>query len=147
VPWPYHGGTMTSRVSNRLVAAILIALMAVGSVAMWLGVPYFWVWLASRLADSSQPEIGSYAIVMVGIPITMVLVGKVLFGLNQLHADLTGTATATRVHAAWLRSMRDERGSTRPRTVLDVVMVWSVGIAVVLMAFWFFFIAGSSLPR
>jgi hypothetical protein len=43
--------------------------------------------------------------------------------------------------------MRGERGSTRPRTVLDVVMVWSVGVAVVVMGFWFFFIAGSSLPH
>ena len=42
--------------------------------------------------------------------------------------------------------MRGEDDSRPPRSVLDVVMVISVSIAVVLMAFWFFFLAGSSLP-
>jgi hypothetical protein len=36
--------------------------------------------------------------------------------------------------------------TTRPRSVLDVVMVCSVSLAVVACAVWFFLFAGSSLP-
>jgi hypothetical protein len=138
---------MTRPLSVRFVAVCLIALMAIGSIAMWLGAPIFWIWLASHTADSSQPELGSYMIVIAGIPTTMVILGKALGKLNRVYAELMGSVSHVRVPAPWLRSMRGERGSTRPRTVLDVVMVWSVGAAVVLMAFWFFFIAGSSLPK
>jgi hypothetical protein len=34
----------------------LVALMAVGSVVMWLGVPLGLVYLASRLADTPNPS-------------------------------------------------------------------------------------------
>jgi hypothetical protein len=42
--------------------------------------------------------------------------------------------------------MRAERENTRPRSVLDVVMIASVTIAALAFAIWFFFFAGSSLP-
>jgi hypothetical protein len=42
--------------------------------------------------------------------------------------------------------MRGERENTRPRTVLDVVMIASVSVAVVAFLIWFLFFAGSSLP-
>jgi hypothetical protein len=42
--------------------------------------------------------------------------------------------------------MRGERGSGHPRTVLDVVMVFSVSLALLCFAVWFFVFAGSSLP-
>jgi hypothetical protein len=130
----------------RFAAVGLIALMAIGSVLMWLGAPIFWIWLASQMVDTSAPQAGPYLVIIAGIPITMVLLGKGLSMLNRIYADLMGTVSDVRVPAPWLRSMRGERGSTRPRTVLDVVMVWSVGAAVVVMGLWFFFVAGSSLP-
>ena len=45
-----------------------------------------------------------------------------------------------------MRSMRGERGSTRQRGVLDTVMIVSVGLALLVLAIWFFGFAGSSLP-
>jgi hypothetical protein len=138
---------MSRPLSVRFAAICLIALMAIGSILMWLGAPLFWIWLASQLVDTAEPQAGPYLVVIVGIPTTMVLLGKGLSILNRIYADMMGTASDVRVPAPWLRSMRGERGSTRPRTVLDVVMVWSVGTAVLAMAFWFFFIAGSSLPK
>ncbi|MEA2273854.1 MAG: hypothetical protein QOI98_2562 [Solirubrobacteraceae bacterium] len=134
-------------VSVRLAAVALIALMAIGSVAMWLGAPLFWIWLASRLSDTTQPQLSSYLIVIAGVPTTMVILGKGLSRLNRLYGDLMGADSAGRVQTPWLRSMRGERAPTRPRSVLDVVMVWSVAMAVLAMGVWFFFIAGSSLPK
>ncbi len=37
--------------------------------------------------------------------------------------------------------MRGERDAGHPRTVLDVVMVLSVGLAMVCLGVWFFFFA------
>ena len=45
-----------------------------------------------------------------------------------------------------MRSMRDGRDSGRGTTVLDVVMVWSVALALLCFGVWFFAFAGSSLP-
>ena len=45
-----------------------------------------------------------------------------------------------------MKSMRGERDRRRRRSVLDTVMMISVGLALVLSAVWFFGFAGSSLP-
>jgi len=44
-----------------------------------------------------------------------------------------------------MKSMRGER-ERRRRSVLDTVMMISVGVALALSAVWFFGFAGSSLP-
>ncbi|HEX2015152.1 MAG TPA: hypothetical protein VGN69_00535 [Solirubrobacteraceae bacterium] len=130
----------------RLAAVALIGLMAIGSVMMWLGVPVFWLWLASRIVKSSQPTLGPYVMVLIGIPLSMVILGKLLARLNRVYGDLTGTTPRVKVRMPWMKSMRGERDSGRPRTILDVVMVCSVSIALVAFGIWFFVFAGSSLP-
>jgi hypothetical protein len=129
-----------------LLAALLIALMAIGSVVLWLGIPVGWLYLASRIVKSSQPSLGPYVLVLVGIPVSMVVVGKALSRLNRAYGEVTGAAPSARVRSPWMKSMRGERDSGRPRTVLDVVMVWSVAVALLSLAIWFFLFAGSSLP-
>jgi hypothetical protein len=131
---------------RALVAVLLIALMAIFSVVLWLGIPIGWLYLASRIAKSSQPSMGPYVLVLVGIPASMVVVGKLLSRLNRTYGALTGAAPAVRTRSAWMKSLRGERDSARPRTMLDVVMVWSVALALVCFAIWFFAFAGSSLP-
>jgi hypothetical protein len=129
-----------------LLAALLIALMAIGSVVLWLGIPVGWLYLASRIVNSSQPSLGPYILVLVGIPVSMIVVGKALSRLDRAYGDVTGTAPTGRMRSPWMKSMRGERDSGRPRTVLDVVMVWSVALALLSFAVWFFLFAGSSLP-
>ena len=131
---------------RALLAALLIALMAIFSVVLWLGIPIGWLYLASRIAKSSQPSMGPYVLVLVGIPASMVLVGKLLSRLNRTYGAVTGAPPAARSQSAWLKSLRAERESSRLRTMLDVVMVWSVAVALVCFAVWFFVFAGSSLP-
>jgi hypothetical protein len=131
---------------RRVLAVALIGLMAVGSVVLWIGCPFFWLWLASHLQKSSQPTMGPYLLIIVGIPGSMVLVGKLLSRLNGYYGRVTGRATHVRVRLPWHRSLRGERDSGRPRTVLDVVMVISVAIAGTAFLIWFFAFAGSSLP-
>jgi hypothetical protein len=131
---------------SKVAAVGLIALMAVGSIMLWLGIPFGWIFLASRMVKSSQPSMGPYVMVLFGIPISMVVVGKLLAKLNRVYGEVTHTTPEVHVQMPWMKSMRGERDSGRPRTILDVVMVISVAVALTCFGIWFFFFAGSSLP-
>jgi hypothetical protein len=128
------------------ISLLLIALMAIGSVIMWLGVPVGLIYLASQLADSPKPSMGPYLLIIIGLPVGMTIVGKALGALDRVHGRLTGLDEGKPQQAAWLKSMRGERERKRRRSVLDSVMLISVGVALVLAAIWFFGFAGSSLP-
>lgn len=133
-------------VLSKPAALLLIALMAVGSVFLWLVVPVGWLWIASHSTETSAPTLGPYLLVIFAIPVTMYIVGKLLFKTNSLYERVTGQEAEVRVQLPWHKSMRDAPGSGRPTTVLDVVMISSVTIALVAFMIWFFFFAGSSLP-
>jgi hypothetical protein len=128
------------------VSLLLVLLMAVGSVIMWIGVPVALVYVASKLAGSSQPSLGPYLLVLLGLPIGMALVAKGLGRLDRAHQRLTGMGDEGPYRGAWTRSMRGERTSSRRGGILDRVMLVSVVVALVAMAIWFFGFAGSSLP-
>ena len=119
--------------------------MAVGSVAMWLGVPFGLIFGVSKLVSTQQPTLGPYLIILFGVPIGMTLIGKGLGMLDRYYGRRTGTLQERR-QAVWLRSMRGERrDATGSWRVLDAVMVWSVVTALLCMAVWFFFFAGPSI--
>jgi hypothetical protein len=124
----------------------LVLVMAAGSVVMWLVSPVAWLWIASRMTSSSQPSIGPYLLVLVGMVVTAVVIGKFLGSVNRLHMRVTGRLDEKRYHATWNRSMRGERNTGQDRGVLDQVMMVSVSVAFVLFGIWFFAFAGSSLP-
>ncbi|HEV7495661.1 hypothetical protein [Baekduia sp.] len=124
----------------------LVIVMAAGSVVVWLVSPIAWLWIASRMTDSSQPSLGPYLLVLVGMALTAVVVGKFLGIVNRTHMRVTGRISDKREHATWNRSMRGERRSTTDRGVLEQVMAISVSCALVLFGIWFFVFAGSSLP-
>jgi hypothetical protein len=126
-------------------AIVLVALMALGSVVMWLGVPFGLIYLASKLADTPNPSMGPYLVVLIGLPIGMAVVGKGLGALNRAHIRLTG-AEIDDYRPGWTRSMRAERQVERRGGVLDRVMIVSVGVAALAFVVWFFGFAGSSLP-
>jgi hypothetical protein len=137
---------LTVRSNWSPISLVLIALMAFGSVLMWIGVPVGLVYLASRVADSPTPSMGPYLLILIGLPVGMVAVGKVLGALDRYHGRITGLDDGRPQQAAWMKSMRGERERKRRRSVLDTVMIISVGVALVLSAIWFFGFAGSSLP-
>jgi len=128
------------------VAFVLIVLMAVGSVVLWIGIPVGWIYAVSHMVDSSQPSLGPYVLLIFGIPITMALFGKLLFGLDHVYARVTGQDSEVQFRAPWLKSMRGERNTARRLTVLEMTMIVSVSIALVGFGIWFFGFAGSSLP-
>jgi hypothetical protein len=139
--------TVWQTILVKPVALALILLMAVGSVFLWIGIPLGWIYLASKLVNSSQPSLGPYVLLIFAIPITMAIVGKLLFGLDHVYARVTGQDSEVRFRAPWLKSMRGERTPARRLTVLESTMVVSVSIALLGFAIWFFGFAGSSLPN
>jgi hypothetical protein len=128
------------------ISLFLIALMAIGSVVMWIGVPVGLIYLASRLADSSKPSMGPYVLNLVWMVVGMMAVGKLLGALDRYHGRITGLDDGKPEQAAWMKSMRGDRERKRRRSVLDSVMIISVGVALLLFGIWFFAFAGSSLP-
>jgi hypothetical protein len=129
------------------VALVLVLLMAVGSIAMWIGLPLGLIWLASTIADSSQPSMGPYLLILIGLPVGMFAIGKLLGALDRVHGRITGRLDDGPQRAAWLQSLRDERDPRRKRrSVLDTVMIVSVLAALVAGAVWFIAFAGSPLP-
>jgi hypothetical protein len=130
-----------------LAKAGLILLMALGSVVLWIGSPIAWLWLASQMqADTQAAGLGPYMVVLVGIATTAVVLAKGLSRLNRVYGTVAGEDEPVRVVLPWHRGLRGEHEGRAPRTVLDIVMVISVGIGCVAMGIWFFFFAGSSLP-
>ena len=127
-------------------ALFLILLMAIGSVFLWIGIPVGWLYVASRMVNTSQPTLGPYILVIFGIPITMVIVGKLLFKLDGVYQSLTGQSSEVEFRAPWLKSLRGDRDSRRKLTVLEMTMIISVSIALTAFGLWFFLFAGSSLP-
>jgi hypothetical protein len=132
---------MGSALGRGAGSAVLVLAMAVGSILMWLGAPVFWLWLASQLSSSSQPSLGLYLLVLVGIVISMAVIGKGLGLLNRAHQELTGNVPERREQTVWLKSMRAERDSRREHGILGTVMAWSVSVALLLFGIWFFFFA------
>ena len=142
-----HTGAPPSIGPHRHLAGFgLVVVMAVGSIVIWLVSPVAWLFLASRMTSSSQPSLGPYLLVLVGMALTAVVVGKFLGMVNRTHMRVTGRLHDRRDHATWNRSMRGERRSNNDRGVLEQVMAISVSCALVVFGVWFFAFAGSSLP-
>ena len=98
-----------------LAKVALIALMAVGSIFLWIGIPVGWLWIGSQLqSDSGQASFGLYLGVLVGIIVSMVVTGKLLHGLNGVYGRLTGAETV-RVRMPWHRSLRGEDEGRAPQ--------------------------------
>jgi hypothetical protein len=138
---------MPASSGDGLTKAGLIALMGVGSVLLWLGAPIGWLYVGSQVqAKSEDAGFGPYLVVIGGIAVSVVVLTKALAALSRAYDRTSGHSEPVRVRLPWHRSMRGDEDHRPPRNVLDVVMVISVGIAVLAMTVWFFFFAGSSLP-
>lgn len=72
------GGVVHPR--RGIVAAAIFS----ASLVMWLGVPPAWIWLLSRLGGST----GSYALVLAGLPASLLVWGMGLSRLDRVWSRL-----------------------------------------------------------
>jgi hypothetical protein len=138
--------TTLRTILSKPAALLLVLLMAFGSVFLWLVVPIGWLWIASHATNTSAPTLGPYLLIIFAVPLTMWIVGKLLFKTNSVYERVTGRDAEVRVQLPWHKSLRDSSSSGRRTTVLDIVMISSVAVALTAFGVWFFFFAGSSLP-
>jgi hypothetical protein len=132
-------------IARPVTAHALLAVMLLGSLAMWTAIPLAALWFASQLTDSST-HIGTAPLIVVagGIPVAMALATRLLARVERRYMRITGTDPEFRNAPAWAQSLGDS-SSARPG-VLDRIMIGSVVVAATALAVWFFVFAGSSLP-
>jgi hypothetical protein len=145
---PQSGGmSRAKRLLWSPVALVLVLLMAAGSILLWIGLPLGLIWIASMISDSSQPSMGPYLLILVGLPVGAIVIGKLLGMLDRMHGRVTGRTGGEQKRNTWMNSMGEKTTTNRrERSVLDTVMIVSVLSALVVGGIWFIVFAGSPLP-
>jgi hypothetical protein len=117
--------------------------MLLGSLAVWTVVPLLGLWVASQLAGSHAygPQLGTAPALaaILGIPVLMILLGRLLRQVESVYLRVTGSTRAGRV-PLWRRSVSDSKQAPRA-SVLDAIMTLSVIISGISFLAWFFLFA------
>jgi hypothetical protein len=129
-----------------LAASAIFVVMLIAALALWTAIPLGWIWIGSKVADTQFPAEGPYAVVAVGIVVTIVADAWLIGRLNALYEQVTGTNRLAPMRPSWLKSMRDTDTSAGATTVVEAVMVASAMLAGLVLIAWFFLLAGSPLP-
>ena len=118
--------------ADRLAAGFLFVLLAAGSLALWIVIPAGWLWLASRMTNSTASH---FAASILGMPVAIILFGLALSWLNRLY-----------MRVRWAHvpppEVEDEEEARRiARGPLEPLLVVSLAIAIVVFVFWFLVLA------
>jgi hypothetical protein len=108
-------------------AVLLLAIMFIGSLALWVGIPLAWLWVGSQIEAETDSVGAAFAAALVGVIVSIGLVIPVLSWLSDRH-----------------RAVRLARGlQDSGHLALEVVLVTSAGVAVVGFLVWFFLFSGA----
>jgi hypothetical protein len=130
-----------------IAASFVFLVMLLAALALWTAIPVGWIYIGSKVSDTQFPAEGPYAIVAVGILVSVVLDAWLIGRLNALYVNVTGTNRLTPMRPSWLKSMRDTPAATGTTTVVEAVMVGSVMLAGLVFVGWFLLLAGSPIPN
>ena len=142
-----NSNTHTQGAARGLAAGLVFTAMLFAALALWTAIPLSWVYIASKVSDTQFPSSGPYAVVIVGILISVVVVAWLIGRLNNLYIRITGTNRLQPMRPAGLRSMRDATPIQSSVTVVEAVLMGSVMLAALALTVWFFLLAGSPLPN
>jgi hypothetical protein len=126
---------MEIRRLDRLAAAFVLVVMAIGSLVLWIGVPAASLWAASKLSDSLAGHF------LIALPLTlaaMIAWGTLLFWLNALYLRIMGF---------WTKPEDPDELPRRVRGPLEPMLVVSLGIGLVAFLVWFFVFAENPSVR
>ena len=139
-------GRSNSHSMGRSVAASLVFVaMLVAALALWTAMPLTWVYIASKVSHTQFPAEAPYAVVIVGLITSIIIVGALIGRLNRLYVGITGTNRLAPMRPAWMRSMRDSSAVSSNTTVVEAVLMGSVLLAALALSTWFFLLAGSPI--
>ena len=106
-------------------AGLVLVIMFGGSLLLWVGVPLAWIYVGGQVQGSTGSVGQALLVVLVGAPVTIILLAKGLAWLNHKHRELRAAA-----------------GRPNDRNALELVVAVSAVVAVVAFTFWFLIIAG-----
>jgi hypothetical protein len=133
--------------ARGLAASFVFVVMLLTALALWTAIPLGWLYIGSKVSDTQFPAEGPYAVVAVGIIVTIVIDAWLIGRLNSLYMRITGTNRLSPMRPSWLKSMRDSGGAPGSTTVVEAVMMGSVMLAVLVFFAWFLLLAGSPIPN
>ena len=138
-----RGNSARSVAAPRVLEYFLAAAIFVGSLALWVVVPFGSLWLASRLSGNATTVVLSVLIIC---PVAMLVCGLGLSALYGAYLRVTHSQ-ADRGRTAWLGSLSGDRRPKRGhRPVLDFSLTFSAATAIVVLLVWFFFLAENYSP-
>jgi hypothetical protein len=109
-------------------ALLLLAMMAVGGIALWIGVPLAWLYLGSLVQGETGSLGAALGVMAVGVAASIALIVTLLGWLSRKHSDV-----------------REARGlDAQGPVALEGIMAFSAGLAIVGFGVWFFLFSGSS---
>jgi hypothetical protein len=119
---------------------------------LWTGAPLLAVWIGSRVQREQSELTTETLLIVIGVMgFSMFLLFRALRWLDLRYGEVIGRKHGTRQPLPWLKSVSGERvPAKRPReplTALERILVLTVVLAIASFEAWFFFFAGSSLPR
>jgi hypothetical protein len=133
-------------VGHALAAGLVFLAMLLAAFSLWTAIPLSWVYIGSKVSETQFPSGGPYAVVAVGIVISILFVAWLIGRLNNLYIRITGTNRLAPIRPSWLKSMRDTGPVANSVTVVEAVLMASVMLAALALTLWFFLLAGSPLP-
>ena len=134
------------RAGRALAASLVFLAMLLAAFSLWTAIPLSWVYIGSKVSETQFPSGGPYAVVAVGIVVSILVVAWIIGRLNNLYIRITGTNRLAPMRPTWLKSMRDTGPVTNSVTVVEAVLMASVMLAALALTLWFFLLAGSPLP-
>lgn len=131
---------------RALAASLVFLAMLLAAFSLWTAIPLSWVYIGSKVSETQFPSGGPYAVVAVGIVVSILVVAWLIGRLNNLYIRITGTNRLAPIRPTWLKSMRDTSPVANSVTVVEAVLMASVMLAALALTLWFFLLAGSPLP-
>jgi hypothetical protein len=111
-----------------VAAGFLIAVMAIGSPILWVGVPIASSWAAAQLTADQTTHL------QIAVPFAiagMVLFARLLFWVNKLYLRIVARGIEL--------EPEDEEGQPRfMRGPLEPILVFSLVVALIALTVWFF---------
>jgi len=127
------------------------SLAALISVNVWTGAPLFAVWVGSKVQGNfTSLSMGAVALTVIVLAIVEFCLVLALSWINARYDRVIGRPPLRRRYP-WHSSMRGEREEVIAQrqgvTGVERIAILSVVAGVLVFEFWFFFVAGSSLPK
>jgi hypothetical protein len=120
------------RARDRVLAGCLLALMAIGSLALWMAVPLGSLWAISQATDTPAEH---FVASLIGVPVAMILFAPLLFWLNGLYLRVTGV----------YERFQEEEEPRQLRGPLEPLLLISFVLAATALTIWLV-VGGAETP-